>query len=81
MAMKTVGVYEAKTHLARLLDEVERGECITITRHGKPIATLRAVETRRRSPEELIAAFREFRERHPLGDVTVRELIEEGRKY
>ncbi|MEO8541477.1 MAG: type II toxin-antitoxin system prevent-host-death family antitoxin, partial [bacterium] len=38
--MKTVGVYEAKTHLTKLLDEVERGECVTITRHGKPIATL-----------------------------------------
>ncbi|MEO8541168.1 MAG: type II toxin-antitoxin system prevent-host-death family antitoxin, partial [bacterium] len=60
----------------------ERGECVTITRHGKPIATLRAVESpRRRSPEELIAAFRDFRAKHPLGDLDVKELIEEGRKY
>lgn len=36
----TVGAYEAKTHLAELLDRVQRGEEIVITRHGKPIARL-----------------------------------------
>lgn len=36
----TVGAYEAKTHLADLLDRVQRGEQIIITRHGKPIARL-----------------------------------------
>ncbi len=38
--MRTVGAYEAKTHLSALLDAVERGETIEITRHGKPIARL-----------------------------------------
>ena len=38
--MKTVGSYEAKTHLPRLLDEVAAGETITITKHGVPVATL-----------------------------------------
>ncbi len=36
----TVGAYEAKTHLADLLDRVQRGEQIIITRHGKPVARL-----------------------------------------
>jgi len=36
----TVGAYEAKTRLADLLDRVQRGEEIVITRHGKPIARL-----------------------------------------
>ncbi len=36
----TIGAYEAKTRLADLLDRVERGEQIVITRHGKPIARL-----------------------------------------
>ncbi len=36
----TVGAYDAKTHLAELLDRVQRGEQIIITRHGKPIARL-----------------------------------------
>lgn len=41
--MKFVGVLEAKTHLSRLLDELERtGEPLVITRHGKPVATMYA---------------------------------------
>ena len=40
--MKTVGTYEAKAHLPQLLDEVERGEEIMITRHGHPVARLAA---------------------------------------
>jgi prevent-host-death family protein len=38
--MKHVGIFEAKTHLSSLLDEVEKGGEITITRHGKPVAKL-----------------------------------------
>lgn len=41
--MRFVGVLEAKTHLSRLLDELERtGEPLTITRHGKPLAVVTA---------------------------------------
>lgn len=38
--MKTVGAFEAKTHLGQLLQEVERGERIAITKRGKQIAML-----------------------------------------
>ena len=38
-----IGSYEAKTHLPKLLERVRRGERITITRRGKPIAELRPV--------------------------------------
>ncbi|MBK8464163.1 MAG: type II toxin-antitoxin system Phd/YefM family antitoxin [Nigerium sp.] len=38
--MKTVNVYEAKTHLSKLLEAVEAGERVTIARSGKPIADL-----------------------------------------
>ena len=38
--MKQVGIFEAKTHLSSLLDAVEQGDEITITRHGKPVAKL-----------------------------------------
>ena len=84
--MKTVGVYEAKTHLARLLDEVEQGECITITRHGKPVAVLKAPETDDDAKQErlrAIEAIREFRRAH-LGQwagLDVREMINEGRRF
>jgi prevent-host-death family protein len=38
--MRRIGAYEAKTHLPRLLDEVEAGETVTITKHGRPVAVL-----------------------------------------
>ncbi|PSR20054.1 MAG: type II toxin-antitoxin system prevent-host-death family antitoxin [Sulfobacillus acidophilus] len=38
--MKSVNVHEAKTHLSRLLDDVSRGEEVTIAKTGKPIARL-----------------------------------------
>jgi prevent-host-death family protein len=38
--IKEVGAFEAKTHLSQLLDEVEKGGRIYITRHGKRIAEL-----------------------------------------
>ncbi len=41
--MKTVGAYQAKTHLPALLDEVTKGEKVIITRHGVPVAVLSAV--------------------------------------
>lgn len=39
-ALSSVGAYDAKTRLSELLDRVERGEQIVITRHGRPIARL-----------------------------------------
>ena len=77
--MKQIGVYDAKTHLTRLLDEVARGETITITRHGRPVARLVPVGGPRRSVHEAIDALREFRKGNRLDGLTTRELIEEGR--
>jgi prevent-host-death family protein len=39
-----VSVYEAKTHLSRLIGDVEAGREVTITRHGKPVARLVPIE-------------------------------------
>ena len=79
--MRQIGVYEAKTQLPRLLDEVERGESVTITRHGRPVARLVPIGGRRRSVREAIEAIEAFRESHTLDGVTTRELIEEGRRH
>ena len=79
--MKQVGVYDAKTHLTKLLDEVEHGETITITRHGKPVAKLVPVEEPRKDVAAVIAAIREARKGRTLGGVHPKELINEGRKY
>lgn len=80
--MKTVGSYEAKTHLPRLLDEVAAGEEITITKHGVPVAVLvPPPEKRRRSTKEVIEELREFRKGNTLGGLKIKDLIEEGRRY
>ena len=50
--MKHVGIFEAKTHLSGLIDEVENGGQVTITRHGKPVAKLVRVEEKL-TPEQV----------------------------
>jgi prevent-host-death family protein len=50
--LRKVQASEAKTHLPRLLDEVERGETIVIARHGRPIARLVPEAARRRADSE-----------------------------
>ncbi len=79
--MRTVGAYEAKTHLSQLLDEVERGETITITRHGVPVAEIVPLRTsRKRDVAEVIDDLRKLREEiGSLGGLSIREMIEEGR--
>ena len=79
--METIGAYEAKTHLPQLLKRVSRGEKITITRHGVPVATLQAPDAHLKCPTaEVIAELREFRRKHRLGKLSIRDLIEEGRR-
>ncbi len=80
--MQTVAAYEAKTHLPRLLDHVSRGEIITITKHGVPIAQLVPVPgANARASREVIAAIRAFRSGKRLAGVSLRELIESGRRF
>lgn len=79
--MARVGAYEAKTHLPALLERVEHGESFTITRHGRPIAELRPVrDGAALTVDEAIAGLRAFRARRSLDGVSVRDLIEDGRR-
>lgn len=79
--MRSIGAYEAKTNLARLLDEVARGETIVITKHGVPVAKLVPPGRERQDIGETIDELRTLRRRiEPLGDLTLRELIEDGRR-
>lgn len=75
----SVGIYEAKTHLSQLVDEVAAGKTITITRHGVPVAVLCPPDRVRRSPAEAAAALMKFRESHRLDGITIQELIDESR--
>ena len=87
--MPTVGAFEAKNRLGALLDLVERGEEVTITRHGKPVAKLVAPatsETQQQEPfdkeaaKAAVEAIREMRKGVTLGGISIRELIDEGRR-
>ena len=79
--MQTVGSYEAKTHLPALLERVARGEEFTITRHGVPVAKLVPTSGAKRADvEAAIRKMREFRKGHRLGGLSIRQLIEEGRR-
>lgn len=71
--METIGVYEAKTHLARLLERVANGERLTITRHGKPIAQLIPVTADRHRARQ--AAARVVERRNHLRKAPLAELI------
>lgn len=84
MAM-IVGSSEAKTHLPALLERVARGETITITEHGRPIAQLVPVPPEQKPDvRQAIEEMKRFqREEAPtLGDdLSIRQLIEEGRRF
>jgi len=82
-SMKTIGAFEAKTHLAALLDRVAKGERITITRHGIPAAILAPVaETKTKlSHKEIVEGMRALRKRVRPGKMSVREMIQQGRRF
>jgi prevent-host-death family protein len=76
-----IGAFAAKTHLSRLLDQVGRGETITITRHGKAVARLIPVAgSSRDERRRAIAELKQLRTGQTLGGLSARELIDEGRR-
>jgi prevent-host-death family protein len=78
-----IGLFEAKTKLSELIERVERGEEITITRRGVPVAKLiPATRQSRRDPEEVMKEVFAIRKRVRLPKgVTIRQLRDEGRRY
>jgi prevent-host-death family protein len=79
--MHEVGAFEAKNNLAALLDEVERGDEVLITRRGKPVARLVPATTgfdrekARRAAQELLEA----RQGVTLGGLRIKDLVADGR--
>jgi prevent-host-death family protein len=79
---KTVGAYEAKTHLSELLERVEAGEEITITKHGAPVAKLVSAK-KQASAGERAAAIKRIQKLGAglsLDGLKIRDLINEGRR-
>ncbi|MGQ0673456.1 MAG: type II toxin-antitoxin system Phd/YefM family antitoxin [Hyphomicrobium sp.] len=73
--MATIGACEAKTKFSELLERVENGERLTITRHGKPVAEL--VPVRRNDPERARRGFAKLDKlarRVDLSDLTWQDL-------
>ncbi len=83
--METVGSFEAKTHLPQLLERVAKGEEFTITKHGKPVARLVPSRETAAKPapnvRAAVEAMKSFRKGRTLGDLSIREMIEEGRRF
>jgi prevent-host-death family protein len=79
--MPEIGAYEAKTHLPKFLERVEKGESFVITRHGRAVAEL--VPIGRRDPGHIRKAIEDlkaFQRTHRLGGLKVRDMIKEGRR-
>lgn len=87
MENSTVGAYEAKTHLPRLLERVARGETITITKRGVPVAILAPPRREQRmSPREAADGLIALRERLKARGVSfsreeILRMRHEGHKY
>jgi prevent-host-death family protein len=84
--MKQVGIFEAKTHLSRLVDEVEKGGEVVITRHGKPVARLIRAQSELTEEQiarrhKAIAELREIAKRLNIRATQeeIKSWIEEGR--
>ena len=82
--MRTVGAFEAKTHLSELLRAVERGETVIISRHGKPVAKLTPVsgDTQRTERSEVVK--RMLARRKTMPKVSIEEILsarDEGRRF
>jgi prevent-host-death family protein len=80
--MTSVGAFEAKTHLNELLQRASKGETIRITRRGVPIAKLVPPDDgEKEDARNLVEAIRQLRKGTTLGNITIRELIDDGRRY
>jgi prevent-host-death family protein len=79
--MQTIQASEAKTKFLSILDDVERGASVIVTRHGKPIARIvPEAEVNRERVEQAMASMRALRER--IGKVSLAEILsarDEGR--
>jgi prevent-host-death family protein len=77
-----MNAFDAKTRLSELLRETEQGASYIILRRGKEVARLipPLKENKKMNYKKLIASFHEIRQRVP-GQVKIRELVEEGRRF
>ena len=80
--MATVKALEARERFSDLLDRVARGEKITITRYGYPVALLIPVEKKQAklTHREIVEGMRALRKRVKPGKMGIREMVANGRR-
>jgi len=79
--MHTIGAFQAKTHFSALLEQVEKGEQIIITKHGHPVAKLvPAGKVDRELVKRTIQRLKEFGKTNKLGKINWKTLRDEGRR-
>ena len=80
--MADIGAYDAKTHLPKLLERVEKGERFVITRHGKPVAELIPVAARDTAAiTRAIAEVRAVRQRLARRGVRLRDVLGKSKSW
>ena len=77
---KTVGAFDAKTHLSEILEKVQKGLEFTITKHGKPIAKIVPIKNKQNDLDYILKEFENIR-KSVKGKVNIKSYINEGRKY
>lgn len=80
-SIQTIGAFEAKTHLSKLLEKIEQGEQFVITKHGRPVAKLVPISNFDPLTARLaIEKIKQFSKHHSLKGLTLKQIINEGRK-
>ncbi|MDR0301401.1 MAG: type II toxin-antitoxin system prevent-host-death family antitoxin [Treponema sp.] len=83
MLTQQIGIFEAKTHLSKIIENVENGADFIISKRGKPVAKIIPFEQEKKmSRKEVIEEFRKLRKnyRGEPGSFNIREAIEKGRR-
>ncbi len=79
--MQTIGAFEAKTHFSALLEKVEKGEHVIITKHGHPVAKLVPTGgSDHEQSKQAIERIKAFNQKHTLGKINWKALRDEGRR-
>ncbi len=79
--MERIGIYDARARLSELVERVQSGEEVVLTRHGEPVARLVPEKPRRkRSRAAAVTRIRALARKLDIREVDVRKLIEEGRR-
>jgi prevent-host-death family protein len=79
--MITIGLIEAETQLPNLIDRVAQGELITITKQGVPVARIIPVPKQdSNNLPQTIRDIKESRKGRRLNGISIRQMIEEGRR-